>query len=59
MSLRTHIDIDLNSILTQITPKFDGIGGGHAKAAGAEVPYEKFQDFLNALNAKVSVKLSK
>ncbi len=59
MSLRTHIDIDLNSILLQIAPKYDGVGGGHAMAAGAEVPYEKFQDFLNVLNAKVSIKLPK
>ncbi|MCX8188718.1 MAG: DHHA1 domain-containing protein [Nitrososphaeria archaeon] len=59
MSLRTHFSIDLNSILLQIVSKFDGVGGGHAKAAGAEVPYERFQDFLNELNAKVSVNLPK
>ncbi|MEM2153362.1 MAG: DHHA1 domain-containing protein [Nitrososphaeria archaeon] len=59
MSLRTHFNIDLNSILIEIAPKFDGVGGGHSKAAGAEVPYERFQDFLNELNAKVSVNLPK
>lgn len=57
MSLRTHFNMDLNSILVDIAPKFGGVGGGHAKAAGAEIPYEKFQDFLRALNVQVSVNL--
>jgi RecJ-like exonuclease len=59
MSLRTPFSIDLNSILVEVAPKFDGVGGGHAKAAGAEVPYEKFQDFLKALSYKISLTLSK
>ncbi|MGB9727133.1 MAG: DHHA1 domain-containing protein [Nitrososphaeria archaeon] len=59
MSLRTPFNIDLNSILVKVTPKFDGVGGGHAKAAGAEVPYERFQEFLEALSNQISVTLPK
>ncbi|MEM2339148.1 MAG: DHHA1 domain-containing protein [Nitrososphaerales archaeon] len=51
MSLRTsNPKIDLNKILRLITPKFGGSGGGHSKAAGARLPKEKFEDFLNELN---------
>lgn len=59
MSLRTSSSIDLNSILSEVAPSFEGVGGGHAKAAGAEVPYERFQDFLKALSNKVSVNMLK
>lgn len=59
MSLRTPFNIDLNSILVKVTPKFNGVGGGHAKAAGAEIPYEKFQEFLEALCYQISVTLPK
>ncbi|MEM3404123.1 MAG: DHHA1 domain-containing protein [Nitrososphaeria archaeon] len=53
MSLRTNIEVDLNSILTMVAPKFDGVGGGHAKAAGAEIPFERFKDFLQALDNQI------
>ncbi|MGQ9782338.1 MAG: DHHA1 domain-containing protein [Nitrososphaeria archaeon] len=58
MSLRTNIEIDLNSILTEVAPKFGGVGGGHAKAAGAEIPFERFRDFLQALDNQISINLN-
>jgi len=53
MSLRTNIEVDLNSILVEVAPKFGGVGGGHAKAAGAEIPFDRFRDFLQALDDRV------
>lgn len=54
MSLRTPSDaIDLNRIVSEITPALGGSGGGHAKAAGARVPLEKWQQFLSDLNSAI------
>jgi single-stranded-DNA-specific exonuclease len=59
MSIRTPSDtIDLNAILSVLTPTLGGSGGGHAKAAGARVPKEKFSQFLTALNGAIDASLS-
>ncbi|OYT37496.1 MAG: phosphoesterase, partial [Desulfurococcales archaeon ex4484_58] len=50
MSLRAGIDIDLNTILRQITPRLGGTGGGHHRAAGARIPVNKLKDFLEELD---------
>jgi RecJ-like exonuclease len=54
MSLRTASRIDLDLILNKIAPLFGGVGGGHAMAAGAQIPYNKFNEFLQALDSEVS-----
>ena len=54
MSLRTTGRIDLDLILNKIAPLFGGAGGGHAMAAGAQIPYDKFNDFVRALDSEVS-----
>ena len=54
MSLRTTSRIDLDLILNKIAPLFGGVGGGHAMAAGAQIPYDKFNEFVRALNSEVS-----
>ncbi|MCD6465401.1 DHH family phosphoesterase [Candidatus Bathyarchaeota archaeon] len=54
MSLRTSSDkIDLNRILRRITRKLGGSGGGHPNAAGTRIPKEKFESFLEELNASL------
>ncbi|RLE89944.1 MAG: phosphoesterase [Thermoprotei archaeon] len=51
MSLRTADPyIDLNNILRIIMPQLGGSGGGHKKAAGARVPVDNFEEFLEKLN---------
>jgi RecJ-like exonuclease len=56
MSLRTPSDvIDLNRIVSEITPALGGSGGGHPKAAGARVPLEKWQQFLSDLNGAIEM----
>ena len=55
MSLMTHSEIlDLNRMVIAITEKVGGSGGGHPKAAGARVPREKFQLFVEELNRLIS-----
>ncbi len=51
MSLRARSDkIDLNRMLRRITKIIGGSGGGHPNAAGARIPKEKFEEFLEKLN---------
>ena len=51
MSLRTsNPEVDLNRLLRMIATKLGGSGGGHPAAAGARIPKENFQKFLNELN---------
>ncbi|MBS7615012.1 DHH family phosphoesterase [Candidatus Bathyarchaeota archaeon] len=57
ISLRTSSSkLDLNRLLRMITPKLGGSGGGHPQAAGARVPKEKFEEFLNELNKSLASK---
>lgn len=54
MSLRTTSgDINLNRILNEIAPPLGGSGGGHAKAAGARVPVERWERFLSVLDQAI------
>lgn len=54
MSLRTPSEsVDLNAMLSALTPALGGSGGGHAKAAGARIPSEKWHEFLAALNRAI------
>ena len=55
MSLRTaHEKIDLNSLLRKLAVKYNGTGGGHKKAAGARIPKEFLNDFLNELDKEIN-----
>ncbi len=55
MSVRTYKEfIDLNRILRRTAIKFGGSGGGHEFAAGARVPLDRLDDFLNALDEEIS-----
>jgi len=57
MSLRTRSqEIDLNRILRCIATKLGGSGGGHPSAAGARIPKENFEDFLEELNRELTEK---
>ena len=55
MSLRVRRgNIDLNKILRRISEKMSGCpGGGHEDAAGARVPIDRFQEFLEMLNQEI------
>ena len=41
--------IDLNLLMHEVCSKLGGIGGGHKLAAGASIPQEKEQDFINLI----------
>jgi len=57
MSLRTSSSkVDFNRLLRMITPKLGGSGGGHPEAAGARIPKENFEEFLNELNESLASK---
>ncbi|MEJ5292730.1 MAG: DHHA1 domain-containing protein [Candidatus Methanosuratincola sp.] len=52
MSIRSSSEqINLNEMLQEIAPKYNGSGGGHPMAAGARVPEDKFFEFLEDFNA--------
>lgn len=54
MSLRTERnDLDLNTILRDVAPRFGGTGGGHPKASGARIPAASFEKFLEALSGSI------
>ncbi|MEM2103666.1 MAG: DHHA1 domain-containing protein [Candidatus Bathyarchaeia archaeon] len=54
MSLRTcSRDLDLNRILRRIAPMFGGSGGGHPAAAGARIPEQSFNEFIQRLNGEI------
>jgi single-stranded-DNA-specific exonuclease len=59
VSLRTPSDtIDLNAILSVLAPTLGGSGGGHAKAAGARVPKEKWLQLITGLNRAIEATTS-
>ena len=59
MSLRS-VDpaVDLNELLRKLAKEFGGTGGGHPNAAGARVPLEKFNLFLEVLDEEVGMRLA-
>ena len=54
MSLRARRNaVDLNVILRKITPRLNGCGGGHSFAAGARVPLDRLEEFLDELESEL------
>jgi len=51
---RGDVRLDLNTILRRITSRIGGSGGGHEGAAGATVPADIFDDFLNSFKREIS-----
>jgi len=47
------LKIDLAEIMRKSAEKFSGIGGGHAVAAGAQIPAEKIKDFIDYVDKLV------
>jgi len=56
MSFRRRHDstVDLNEILRRIVSRLGGSGGGHSNAAGANIPADRFEEFLRILADEVS-----
>lgn len=56
MSLRRRVGvkIDLNALLRHITARIGGSGGGHEGAAGATIPIELLDTFLDTFKREVS-----
>ena len=56
MSLRGRYDSEfkLGEIISRITKKVGGMGGGHAKASGARIPGGSMQEFLDRLKKELS-----
>ncbi len=50
--------IHLGEILSRISSKLGGHGGGHSVAAGATVPREREQEFLEVLHGEIEKSLS-
>lgn len=60
MSLRTPFEgLELNKAVIDIAGRLGGSGGGHAKAAGARIPAERFKEFIEELNAVIKNKSKK
>ncbi|MGQ9760186.1 MAG: DHHA1 domain-containing protein [Candidatus Methanomethylicaceae archaeon] len=60
MSLRTPVEgLELNKEVIEVAGRLGGSGGGHAKAAGARVPAERFKDFIEELNVAIKKKTEK
>jgi len=58
ISVRTRSKIlDLNKILRKVAVKLKGSGGGHKRAAGARIPEDKFEEFLDMLNEEITTTL--
>jgi RecJ-like exonuclease len=53
MSLRS-VDFDLNKALRRISKKLGIHGGGHPLAAGARVPKQLFETFIEELNREIA-----
>ncbi len=47
------LDVNLGAIVRDIASKLGGIGGGHTKAAGATIPKEQKNKFIEMLNKRL------
>ena len=56
MSFRARYDstANLGQIVSKITTKIGGMGGGHNKACGARIPEETFDDFVKLFNREMN-----
>lgn len=54
---RSDVTLDLNHALRIIAPRLGGSGGGHDSAAGARVPKERLNEFINMLSKEVHAAL--
>lgn len=54
MRRRAGVKINLDLLLRKIAPRFGGSGGGHEGAAGARIPAENFQAFMETLKREIS-----
>ncbi|GIU71863.1 MAG: recombinase RecJ [Candidatus Nitrosocaldaceae archaeon] len=52
-SLQTNSNANLGLIMRECSSKVGGSGGGHAPAAGARIPGNKLQEFLECLKASI------
>ena len=53
-SFSCKYDINLSDLMKTGAEKFDGVGGGHAAAAGAKITKDKLDGFLDYLEANVT-----
>jgi len=52
-SFSCKLNVNLSQLMRQGAEKFDGVGGGHAAAAGAKITKDKLDGFLDYLEANV------
>ena len=52
-SFSCKYDVNLSQLMRTGAEKFDGVGGGHAAAAGAKITKDKLDEFLDYLEANV------
>jgi RecJ-like exonuclease len=55
----TKKGLNLGEIMRTAAEKYSGVGGGHDVAAGAQVPYEQKENFLNYVNELVKEQLQR
>jgi RecJ-like exonuclease len=53
ISFRSRSPVDLNKILRDVAPRYEGSGGGLPEAAGARIPVRNFKAFLNELDSRI------
>jgi RecJ-like exonuclease len=54
MRRRTGVKMDLNEILRRVTARFGSSGGGHEGAAGATIPADSLEPFLDTIRNEIS-----
>lgn len=59
MRRRAGAKVDLNDMLRHITARLGGSGGGHEGAAGATIPANLFDTFLEAVKKEISPVISR
>jgi RecJ-like exonuclease len=59
LSLRSRNGADINRILRKVAPMYGGSGGGHPVAAGARIPEESFEPFIEELDRRIGLEEKK